>query len=210
MSVVMYNETQAQNETKLQRPGISNQAKTQQIEEESEEEEIEEIVVTKKKVKKPKKTQTFYDEIGEIDGVDVFYSVQGGINVFITPKPTMCITFNGNKVKTFDGLIYNYELYCSHTLLQDFIDGTFKIVLRSCPYGSPQPCPHALEIFLQSDQYTIEKVDGRVKLFTTTKEIPIPVQMSGLKVSRSGVDVRIVMDAIPLTIIWDTEVIIFK
>lgn len=112
MSVVVYNETQGHNETKLQKPGVRNQSasKAEHQEEEESEEEIEEIVVTKKKVKKPKKEQTFYDEIGEIDGVDVFYSVQGGINVFITPKPTMCITFNGNKFKTFDGLIYRFKV----------------------------------------------------------------------------------------------------
>ena len=57
MSVIMYNETKAQNETKWQKPGIKKQL-VSAVEEEEEEEEIEEtVVVTKKKVKKPKKVQ---------------------------------------------------------------------------------------------------------------------------------------------------------
>jgi von Willebrand factor type D domain len=127
-----------------------------------------------------------------------------------TPKPSICITWNGNKIKTFDGVTYSHELICSHVLVQDHIDGTFTVVLRSCPYDSVQPCPHALEIFLQNEQYTFESVDGgQVKMFTTKKELPIPVQMVGLKVTRSGFDVRIELEAIPLTITWDSKVMYF-
>jgi integrin beta 3 len=95
-------------------------------------------------------------------------------------------------------------------LVQDYKDGTFNVILRSCPYDSAQPCPHALEVFLQNEQFTFENVGGEVKMFTTKKEIPIPVQIAGLKVTRSGLDVRIVLEAIPLTITWDTKVMYFS
>lgn len=126
-----------------------------------------------------------------------------------TPKPSVCMTWNGNKIKTFDGVIYSHELICSHTLVQDIVDGTFSIVLRSCPVDAIQPCPHALEVFMQNDQFTFEIDSGRVKMYTTSREIPIPVQMTGLKVTRSGTDVRIVLEQIPITIIWDSKVIFF-
>lgn len=139
------------------------------------------------------------------------YKVSQGASVIdLTPKPSVCITWNGNKIKTFDGVTYSHELICSHVLVQDFIDGTFNVILRSCPYDSVQPCPHALELFLQNEQFTFESVGGgQVKMFTTKKEIPIPVQIASLKVTRSGLDVRIVLEAIPLTITWDTKVMYF-
>lgn len=128
---------------------------------------------------------------------------------FKTPKPSVCMTWNGNKIKTFDGVTYTHQLVCSHTLIQDIVDGTFNVILRACPYGAIQPCPHALELFVQSEQFTFENVAGRVTMFTTKKELPIPVQLSGLKVTRSGTDVRIVVEQIPITITWDSKVMYF-
>jgi hypothetical protein len=126
-----------------------------------------------------------------------------------TPKPSVCMTWNGNKIKTFDGVTYSHELICSHTLVQDIVDATFSIVLRSCSFDATQPCPHALEIFMQNEQFTFEIDSGRVKMYTTAREIPIPVQMAGLKVTRSGTDVRIVLEQIPITITWDSKVMYF-
>lgn len=151
------------------------------------------------------------NEFFETPDVYPLYSISQGASVtYQTPKPSICMTWNGNKIKTFDGVTYNHELICSHVLVQDFIDGAFNIILRSCPYDSIQPCPHALEVFLQNEQFTFENVGGeQVRMFTTMKEIPIPVQIAGLKVTRSGMDVRIVLGAIPLTITWDTKVMYF-
>lgn len=90
-------------------------------------------------------------------------------------------------------------------MVSDKIDGSFNVILRACPHGSSEPCPHALEIFLQNDQYTLENKGGVIKFLTPTKQIPIPVQMTGLKVSRSGMDIRIRLESVPLTILWDTK-----
>lgn len=62
---------------------------------------------------------------------------------------------------------------------------------------------------MQNEQFTFENIGGRVTMFTTKKEIPIPVQMTGLKVTRSGMDVRIVLEQIPITITWDSKVMYF-
>lgn len=63
---------------------------------------------------------------------------------------------------------------------------------------------------MQSEQYTFEDGGGgEVKMFAAKKTFPIPVQMPGLKVTRSGTDVRIVLEQIPITITWDSKVMYF-
>lgn len=146
------------------------------------------------------------EDFFEAPGVFSLYTEESGVTLDRTPKPSTCITWNGNKIKTFDGVSYSHELVCSHTMVHDTFDGSFSIILRACPYDSKQPCPHALEIFTLSEQYTLESADGRVRMFTTKKEIPIPVQMTGLRVAVSGSDVRIMLDQIPITIVWDSQV----
>jgi von Willebrand factor len=146
------------------------------------------------------------EEFFEAPGVYSLYTSEDLEVTYKIPRPKTCMTWNGNKIKTFDGVQFTHELICSHTLVQD-IDGTFSIILRACPYESIQPCAHALEIFTQSERFTFEKsVDGRVKMFTTKKEIPIPVQMTGLRVTLSGLDVRVLLEQIPITITWNSEV----
>lgn len=150
------------------------------------------------------------EEFFEAPGVYSLYITQDLEVTFRTPKPAVCMTWNGNKMKTFDGVTYSHDLICSHTLLQDYVDGTFNIILRACPFDSVQPCPHALEVFMQSEQYTFEDGGGgEVKMFAAKKTFPIPVQMPGLKVTRSGTDVRIVLEQIPITITWDSKVMYF-
>lgn len=151
------------------------------------------------------------EEFFEAPGVYSLYMIQDLEITYKTPKPSLCMTWNGNKIKTFDGVTYSHELICSHTMVQDITDGTFSVILRACPYGATQPCPHSLEVFLQNEQFTFENTGGQVKMFTTKKEIPIPVQhLTGLKVTRSGMDVRIVLEQIPITITWDSKVMYFS
>lgn len=89
-------------------------------------------------------------------GVRKLY-VTNTINVMHrVPKSATCVTWNGRKVKTFDGLVYSHDLYCSHMLLQDRVDGAFSIIVRACPYGSKAFCSHALDIILQATKYSVE------------------------------------------------------
>lgn len=87
------------------------------------------------------------------------------------PKPAVCHTWNGNKVKTFDGLIYKRNLYCAHVLVTDRKDGTFTINLRSCPRGAKQPCPHAIDITMLGTKYAFEnlgkEIENNMKLCKT-------------------------------------------
>lgn len=132
-----------------------------------------EIVVTKKK----KKTQEdeyeneyeeeYYDEeYGENEeyremhemGVHMLYASNDVMIKHRVPKPATCTTWNGNKIKTFDGLIYNHNLHCSHTLLQDRVDGTFGVVLRACSSSYKEPCSYAIDIMLSDTKYKLENI----------------------------------------------------
>lgn len=128
----------------------------------------------KKKVKKPKKAHTSEDEYeyeeyedeeeGDNDaydgmsaiGVQSLYISSGLVVKHRVPKPATCTTWNGNKVKTFDGLIYSHNLFCSHTLLQDRIDGSFSVVLRACSSSYKEPCSHAIDIMISNVKYKLE------------------------------------------------------
>lgn len=91
-------------------------------------------------------------------GVYSLYISSGLMVKHRIPKPATCTTWNGNKVKTFDGLIYTHNLRCSHTLIQDKIDGTFGIVLKACSNTHQEPCPHALEIMMSNTKYILESI----------------------------------------------------
>lgn len=147
-----------------------------EAEEEDEDESYEKIITqTKIKIKKGKKSKgkgkgkAYYEEEEEsedeyenmeIPGIYSLY-LSNDVNFKIrTPKPAICMTWNGNKVKTFDGLMYDSNLYCSHILVQDYVDGSFSVILRSCPFNAEISCSNALEIFLQDLRYTFD-IDGR-------------------------------------------------
>lgn len=212
----------------------------QEDEEEDEDESYEKIITqTKIKIKKGKKSKgkgkgkTYYEEEEEseddyenmeIPGIYSLY-LSNDVNFKIrTPKPAICMTWNGNKVKTFDGLMYDSNLYCSHVLVQDYVDGSFSVILRSCPFDAEIFCSSALEIFLQdlrytfdnegkflehkteSENYVIKMIsDGNIRLFTTKKQLPIPSQFPGMRVTLNGHKLNIILEAIGLTIHWDGQ-----
>lgn len=118
------------------------------------------------------------------------------------------MTWNGNKVKTFDGLSYAHPLQCSYTLVQDSVLGSYSIVLRGCPQERDQiECSVALQMYIGDEIYTIErrKTDGTMCLFTTKKELPLPMQMLGIRANIVGNHVKVHLEVIGLTIIWDME-----
>lgn len=132
------------------------------------------ITQTKIKIKKGKKKgkgkgKAYYEEEEESEddyedmempGIYSLY-LSNDVNFKIrTPKPAICMTWNGNKIKTFDGIMYDSNLYCSHTLIQDYVDGSFSVILRSCPFDAEGHCSNAIEVFLQDLRYTFDN-DGK-------------------------------------------------
>lgn len=147
-------------------------------EEEDEGESYEKIITeTKIKIKSKKskgkgkgKGKAYYEEEEEYEDEEENMEIPGIYSLYLsndvnfkirTPKPAICMTWNGNKIKTFDGLMYDSNLYCSHTLVQDFVDGSFSVILRSCPFDAEIVCSNGLEIFVQDLRYTFDN-NGRL------------------------------------------------
>lgn len=117
------------------------------------------------------------------------------------PKAATCITWNGNKIKTFDGLIYSHNLRCSHTLVKDSVDGSFSVNLHGCSNGD---CSHIIEIWMSNTKYHLENVNGSVGLFKESKEMAIPIQIMGLRITKVGLNYKINLELVGITILWDT------
>ena len=47
--------------------------------------------------------------------------------------------------------------------------------------------------------------DGTIKLSTTKKQLPIPVQLLGMRVSMVSQSVKVELETIGLTLLWDTH-----
>lgn len=113
------------------------------------------------------------------------------------------MSWNGRKIKTFDGVTYNASLYCSHTLAQDSIDGSFAVILTACPVGAKQPCPHVLSILVGLTMYTFENFHGSLKALNGRIELPIPTNIDGVDIRFLGMNVRIYLEVHELEILWD-------
>ncbi|XP_055854171.1 hemocytin [Episyrphus balteatus] len=157
--------------------------------------------------KEHKKYSEFFSSSEEYIEAPSIYSLyfEEDLNMIIdrSPKPALCATWSGINLKTFDGTIFKAPLSCSHTLVSDKIDGTFDIILKACPYGSGYNCPHSLKIYWQSVEYTFENSNGTVKLSTPQKNLPIPVQVKGMKVLPVAQHLRIDLDPVGMTLLWD-------
>lgn len=151
-----------------------------------------------------------FDSFGQMSkyaSIPGIYSMYISSDVEMTlrqPKKGICMTWNGNKVKTFDGLIYTSSLYCSHTLFHDKVNGLFSVILRNCPYGEVN-CNPALVVFLSNIKYTFENDKGTIKFYTIKAQLPIPSQLPGIKVQLIGSALKINMEQVQSTITWDSD-----
>lgn len=107
-------------------------------------------------------------------------------------------------MRTFDGLIYNLTLHCSHLLTQDSYNGNFKVVLSACPAGAKQPCPHVLHIVINKrDEYSFLTEHGHVIVYINNDTLPIPSNINGIDIKLVRNNVRIYLDQFDMEIVWD-------
>lgn len=155
--------------------------KANEVEEEGDDDDSYEEIITKTKIvvhkkRKSKKAkgkysgaaEEEYDEYEDGDsefanelqaiGVESLYLSSDLTVTHRVPKPATCTTWNGNKMKTFDGLVFNANMRCSHTLVKDRADGTFGIVLRACANSQAEPCFHSIEIMMSNTKYIVENL----------------------------------------------------
>lgn len=181
------------------------------------------IEKTKIIVKKGRKTgsgtygsEEEYEEYEYVDDTDAMNGIQafGVYSLYVSndlsikhrvPKAATCTTWNGNKVKTFDGLIYSHDLRCSHTLIQDKIDGSFRVGLRGCGAAEDGHCSHVIEILMSNTKYIIQNMNNAIVLFKGDEQIAIPIQIMGLRITKIGLNHRINLELIGLAITWDGQ-----
>jgi integrin beta 3 len=188
---------------------------SEERDDEDEEEIVETTIIKKKTIKKGSKgkKKKGKKESLEIEEEDVDYVEIDGIygmgSDFVIssakPKPMMCTTWNGNKIKTFDGLMYNAPLFCSHTLLQDRISGIYSVILKSCPSDAPETCSPSIIVLINGEKYSITKDQKVVVVVAKNKTMNLPVQITGFRVIKTSNGVRISLDTIQLKIVWDTR-----
>lgn len=111
-------------------------------------------------------------------------------------KPSaVCATWNGDRVKTFDGLVYTGELVCSHILVEDNVDKTFAVVLKSC-LNDQDTCTPALEVTLNGETFEFRNDNEWTD------------QVEGIFVIHSSIGLEIHINS-AILIQWDWNVRIF-
>lgn len=174
-----------------------------------------EKIITKIKIKhrkKPKKNRGYYEietedeEEEEVaNGIYSMY-VSGGSDVLTrTPTGATCMTWNGNKVKTFDGLVYTSALRCSHTLIQDVIDGAFSVIYRTCPVVASRCNSTAVEIIIDNARFTFEVNGNGLEVRSADRKLPLPIQRPEIRARMLGNKLLVQMDSCAITIHWNLD-----
>ncbi|XP_002132784.3 hemocytin-like [Drosophila pseudoobscura] len=120
-------------------------------------------------------------------------------DIVVAPKPSVCSSWNGRNIRTFDGLLYRVPLNCAHTLVSDKIYGAFHVSIKSPSSTSPL----TIQIQWQSVQYTLENLNGSVTLSTPSKKLSLPVQVLGMKIVTFAQHIEVDLESVGLQLIWD-------
>lgn len=133
-----------------------------------------------------------------LNGMYALYVVMGGSQVVNTrtAKGATCQTWNGNKVKTFDGLVYSAQLQCSHTLVQDIVDGSFSVIFRAS----------AIDILVDNAVFSFTAVENGVQARMGDRELRFPIQRTELRARLIGRRRLLVqLDSSGLKLEWDMK-----
>ncbi|KAH8249445.1 hypothetical protein KR032_009614, partial [Drosophila birchii] len=141
-----------------------------------------------------------YDNSSDIDtdGTNILHR-KPNKDVIVAPQLSVCSSWNGRNIRTFDGLLYRLSLNCAHTLVNDRIYGAFHVAVRS---HSPES-PLVLQIQWQSVQYTLENLNGSVTLSTPEKRLSLPAQVLGMKVVPYAQQIEVELESVGLQLVWD-------
>ncbi|XP_072943853.1 hemocytin-like [Epargyreus clarus] len=125
----------------------------------------------------------------------------------LTPRGGSCLTWAGMHYKTFDGKIYSFESPCQHILLRDADEHKYTIAIRQSDCKSKDYCPSEITVYLEDKMYVLNIAeDGSVVFRSTKRMIPIPATLPGLRVAMPSDHVLVTLDALGVTLKWDTNV----
>ncbi|XP_011303247.1 hemocytin [Fopius arisanus] len=121
------------------------------------------------------------------------------------PEAKTCFTWGGSHYKTFDGAIYSFSSNCPYILLQDSQDGIVTVIIQNslgCHNGGA--CHKIIKIFLEGKEFMITLNEFGNPMFRTVKKLlPIPAQLTGIRVQMSAHFVIISLDSVGASIKWD-------
>ncbi|XP_044578140.1 hemocytin isoform X1 [Cotesia glomerata] len=121
------------------------------------------------------------------------------------PESKTCFSWGGVHYKTFDGAIYSFESNCAHTLIQETQYGTFTITIQNHPdcYNGGT-CSRITRFFLQGKEFILLLNEDGLPTFRTVKKVlPIPAQLSGVRVEMSAHFVIVNLDTVGASLKWD-------
>lgn len=121
-----------------------------------------------------------------------------------TPKRGLCMTYNGNKVKTFDGLVYSSSLHCSNTLYHDKLGGLFSVILKNCPKDLPS-CKKSIIVQLSNIKYTFKRDNKDILFDVEGVQHPIPFSATGINVKLQSGVLKIDLDQAQTTVSWHSK-----
>ncbi|XP_068629642.1 hemocytin [Battus philenor] len=124
----------------------------------------------------------------------------------LTPKGGSCLTWAGVHYKTFDGKIYSFQSPCQHILVRDAEDDKYTVAVRYPECKRQDYCPSELVVYINDKMYTLSVGEDGAVLFRSTKRlIPIPASLPGIRVSMPSDQVFVNLDAVGVTLKWDTN-----
>ncbi|XP_026747695.1 hemocytin-like [Trichoplusia ni] len=127
----------------------------------------------------------------------------------LTPKGGTCLTWAGVHYKTFDGKIYSFQSPCQHILVRDANDHKYSVEVKHGDCQNKNLCPSELTVYLEDKFYVLSiGEDGSVLFRNTKRLIPIPAALPGVRVSMPSDYVVIHLDAVGVTMKWDTNDVI--
>ncbi|XP_013180497.1 PREDICTED: hemocytin isoform X2 [Papilio xuthus] len=124
----------------------------------------------------------------------------------LTPKGGSCLTWAGMHYKTFDGKIYSFQSPCQHILVRDAEEDKYTVAVRHPDCKNFAYCPSELVVYINDKMYSLSVGDEGAVLFRSTKRlIPMPASLPGIRVSMPSDQVFVNLDALGVTIKWDTN-----
>ncbi|XP_012135564.1 hemolectin [Megachile rotundata] len=120
------------------------------------------------------------------------------------PTPETCFTWGGMNYKTFDDMIYSFNSECSYILVQEAQNRIFTVIVQNNPVCKTLDCSKIIKIFIQDKEYILSRNENGIPEFRTpTKLLPIPAQLSYLRVEMSAHFIVVNLDSLGIQMKWD-------
>lgn len=137
------------------------------------------------------------------DNINPFHDHEINIHTVetLTRKGGFCYAWSAAHIRSFDGLILNFESSCSYILTKDAVDNTFTIGIE------PRADYIAIHVLFAGREYILELSEDTsvpiIRSLSNNKIISIPTQLTGINAYYSAHYVILSLTSLNLNIRWD-------